>query len=147
MCSDGGGAELIHASCNLTLDILCNLCSRLKRLANGFVWLFISTFGNSLAPSSQVLEISFCIVLVIGGLVLFMLLIGNIQACFHQHFNSSYIPSQFLQISPCHVSAVHVIPYVYAFFHEQYIGPCASSFFLFSFLKSPSCKGGLNPRP
>jgi hypothetical protein len=90
--------------------------------------LFISTFGNSLTPSSQVLEISFCIALVIGGLVLFLLLIGNIQACFHQHFNSSYIPSQFPQISHCHMSAVHMIPYVYASFHDQYIGLCASSF-------------------
>lgn len=48
--------------------------------------LFISTFGNALTPSSQILEIFFCIALVIGGLALFLLLIGNIQACFHQHF-------------------------------------------------------------
>lgn len=95
--------------------------------------LFISTFGNALTPSSQILEIFFCMTLVISGLALFLLLIGNIQACFHQHFNSSYIPSQCLQISPCLVLAVHMIPYVYASFHEQYIGLCASLFFSFPF--------------
>ena len=97
--------------------------------------LFISTFGNALTPSSQILEIFFCIALVIGGLVLFLLLIGNIQACSHQHFNSSYIPSQCLQISPCLVLTVHMFPYVYASSHEQSFGLCASfPFFFFFFL-------------
>lgn len=40
-----------------------------------------STFGNALQPSSDNLEVGFSIVLVVCGLVLFMLLIGNIQAC------------------------------------------------------------------
>ncbi|KAL8172345.1 hypothetical protein V2J09_024149 [Rumex salicifolius] len=43
----------------------------------------LSTFGNNLTPTSHWLEVLFCIILVLGGLVLFTLLIGNIQVFLH----------------------------------------------------------------
>ena len=39
----------------------------------------LSTFGNNLTPTSQWAEVLFCMCLVLGGLMLFTLLIGNIQ--------------------------------------------------------------------
>lgn len=43
----------------------------------------LSTFGNNLTPTSQWAEVSFCMCLVLGGLMLFTLLIGNIQVFLH----------------------------------------------------------------
>ncbi|XP_057487949.1 cyclic nucleotide-gated ion channel 2-like [Actinidia eriantha] len=43
----------------------------------------LSTFGNDLEPTSQVLEIIFSICTVLSGLMLFTLLIGNIQVFLH----------------------------------------------------------------
>ena len=40
---------------------------------------FYSTFGNDLEPTSNWLEVVFSIVMVLSGLLLFTLLIGNIQ--------------------------------------------------------------------
>jgi cyclic nucleotide gated channel len=40
-----------------------------------------STFGNDLEPTSHWLEVIFSIVIVLSGLMLFTLLIGNIQVC------------------------------------------------------------------
>lgn len=47
-----------------------------------FIYLFVcccSTFGNDLEPTSQGLEVLFSISAVLSGLMLFTLLIGNIQ--------------------------------------------------------------------
>lgn len=38
-----------------------------------------STFGNNLEPTSQGLEVIFSIIICLSGLMLFTLLIGNIQ--------------------------------------------------------------------
>ncbi|KNA21097.1 hypothetical protein SOVF_046400 isoform B [Spinacia oleracea] len=43
----------------------------------------LSTFGNNLTPTSQWAEVLFCMCLVLGGLMLFTLLIGNIQVFLH----------------------------------------------------------------
>ncbi|XP_059644833.1 cyclic nucleotide-gated ion channel 2-like [Cornus florida] len=43
----------------------------------------LSTFGNALEPTSQWLEVVFSIFIVLGGLMLFTLLIGNIQVFLH----------------------------------------------------------------
>lgn len=43
----------------------------------------LSTFGNSLEPTSHWLEVIFSIVIVLSGLMLFTLLIGNIQVFLH----------------------------------------------------------------
>ncbi|KAF5457682.1 hypothetical protein F2P56_021767 [Juglans regia] len=43
----------------------------------------LSTFGNDLEPTSQWLEVIFCIITVLSGLMLFTLLIGNIQVFLH----------------------------------------------------------------
>ncbi|KFK25788.1 hypothetical protein AALP_AA8G160300 [Arabis alpina] len=43
----------------------------------------LSTFGNELAPTSNWLEVVFSIVMVLSGLLLFTLLIGNIQVFLH----------------------------------------------------------------
>lgn len=43
----------------------------------------LSTFGNNLSPTSQWAEVLFCMCLVLGGLMLFTLLIGNIQVFLH----------------------------------------------------------------
>ncbi|KAL9230838.1 hypothetical protein vseg_006134 [Gypsophila vaccaria] len=43
----------------------------------------LSTFGNNLSPTCQWTEILFCMCLVLGGLMLFTLLIGNIQVFLH----------------------------------------------------------------
>ncbi|XP_038989982.1 cyclic nucleotide-gated ion channel 2-like isoform X1 [Phoenix dactylifera] len=43
----------------------------------------LSTFGNNLAPTSQWLEVIFSIAIVLSGLMLFTLLIGNIQVFLH----------------------------------------------------------------
>ncbi|KAL9227004.1 hypothetical protein vseg_002753 [Gypsophila vaccaria] len=43
----------------------------------------LSTFGNSLTPTVQWAEVIFCMCLVLGGLMLFTLLIGNIQVFLH----------------------------------------------------------------
>ena len=40
---------------------------------------FYSTFANELAPTSNWLEVIFSILIVLSGLLLFTLLIGNIQ--------------------------------------------------------------------
>jgi cyclic nucleotide gated channel len=40
----------------------------------------VSTFGNALSPSNNVVEIIFSILVVTCGLLLFSMLIGNIQA-------------------------------------------------------------------
>lgn len=39
----------------------------------------LSTFGNALTPSNQTSEVVFCVILITSGLLLFTLLIGNIQ--------------------------------------------------------------------
>ncbi|KAG1366800.1 hypothetical protein COCNU_13G005900 [Cocos nucifera] len=44
----------------------------------------LSTFGNNLEPTSQWLEVIFSIAIVLSGLMLFTLLIGNIQVPFFQ---------------------------------------------------------------
>jgi hypothetical protein len=44
-----------------------------------FLELFGSTFGNDLAPTSNGIEVIFSIINVLSGLMLFTLLIGNIQ--------------------------------------------------------------------
>ncbi|KAK9742560.1 hypothetical protein RND81_03G182100 [Saponaria officinalis] len=43
----------------------------------------LSTFGNNLSPTCQWAEVLFCMCLVLGGLMLFTLLIGNIQVFLH----------------------------------------------------------------
>ncbi|OMO73237.1 hypothetical protein CCACVL1_17388 [Corchorus capsularis] len=43
----------------------------------------LSTFGNALSPTSDPLEVVFSICIVLGGLLLFTLLIGNIQVFLH----------------------------------------------------------------
>ncbi|KAK8923560.1 Cyclic nucleotide-gated ion channel 2 [Platanthera zijinensis] len=43
----------------------------------------LSTFGNNLEPTSQWLEVMFSIITVLSGLMLFTLLIGNIQVFLH----------------------------------------------------------------
>ncbi|OAY67587.1 Cyclic nucleotide-gated ion channel 2 [Ananas comosus] len=43
----------------------------------------LSTFGNNLEPTSQWLEVIFSIAIVLSGLMLFTLLIGNIQVFLH----------------------------------------------------------------
>ncbi|KAA8547940.1 hypothetical protein F0562_004369 [Nyssa sinensis] len=43
----------------------------------------LSTMGNNLAPTSHWLELMFCICVVLGGLMLFTLLVGNIQVFLH----------------------------------------------------------------
>ncbi|KAL4184405.1 hypothetical protein AMTRI_Chr10g225400 [Amborella trichopoda] len=43
----------------------------------------LSTFGNDLEPTSQWLEVIFSIIMVLSGLLLFTLLIGNIQVFLH----------------------------------------------------------------
>ncbi|XP_073003290.1 cyclic nucleotide-gated ion channel 2 [Typha latifolia] len=43
----------------------------------------LSTFGNNLEPTSQWLEVIFSIITVLSGLMLFTLLIGNIQVFLH----------------------------------------------------------------
>ncbi|XP_010936396.2 cyclic nucleotide-gated ion channel 2 [Elaeis guineensis] len=43
----------------------------------------LSTFGNNLVPTSQWLEVIFSIAIVLSGLMLFTLLIGNIQVFLH----------------------------------------------------------------
>ncbi|KAH9625288.1 hypothetical protein KSS87_009046 [Heliosperma pusillum] len=43
----------------------------------------LSTFGNNLTPTVQWAEVLFCMCLVLGGLMLFTLLIGNIQVFLH----------------------------------------------------------------
>ncbi|KAK9699342.1 hypothetical protein RND81_08G168400 [Saponaria officinalis] len=43
----------------------------------------LSTFGNGLTPTVQWAEVIFCMCLVLGGLMLFTLLIGNIQVFLH----------------------------------------------------------------
>jgi hypothetical protein len=44
-----------------------------------FLELLGSTFGNDLAPTSNGIEVIFSIINVLSGLMLFTLLIGNIQ--------------------------------------------------------------------
>lgn len=41
--------------------------------------LCFSTFGNNLIPSNHLMEVVFSIIIVVCGLLLFMLLIGNIE--------------------------------------------------------------------
>ncbi|KAK8334836.1 hypothetical protein V6Z12_A09G013000 [Gossypium hirsutum] len=43
----------------------------------------LSSFGNELSPTSNPLEVAFSICIVLGGLLLFTLLIGNIQVFLH----------------------------------------------------------------
>eukprot|EP00250_Pteridium_aquilinum_P014526 c22042_g1_i1 orf=687-2840(+) len=43
----------------------------------------LSSFGNALQPSNQTLEVSFSIIVITCGLILFTLLIGNIQVFLH----------------------------------------------------------------
>uniref|UniRef100_A0A7C8ZWS1 Cyclic nucleotide-binding domain-containing protein n=1 Tax=Opuntia streptacantha TaxID=393608 RepID=A0A7C8ZWS1_OPUST len=43
----------------------------------------LSTFGNNMTPTTHWSELLFCISLVLGGLMLFTLLIGNIQVFLH----------------------------------------------------------------
>lgn len=45
-----------------------------------------STFGNDLEPTSHWLEVIFSICLVLSGLMLFTLLIGNIQVSYEYLF-------------------------------------------------------------
>lgn len=45
-----------------------------------------STFGNDLEPTSNWLEVIFSICIVLSGLLLFTLLIGNIQVCKNHYY-------------------------------------------------------------
>lgn len=50
-----------------------------------FFWglMTLSSFGNAMVPSNHSLEVAFSIIVVTCGLLLFTLLIGNIQVCLH----------------------------------------------------------------
>ncbi|KAJ8475957.1 hypothetical protein OPV22_019684 [Ensete ventricosum] len=64
----------VISSNSLTVKVLYPICWGLMTL---------STFGNNLEPTSQWLEVMFGIATVLGGLMLFTLLIGNIQVFLH----------------------------------------------------------------
>ncbi|KAI4294838.1 hypothetical protein L6164_037942 [Bauhinia variegata] len=52
-------------------------------LSNLLGLLNLSSFGNELVPTSHWLEVLFSICITLGGLALFVTLIGNIQICLH----------------------------------------------------------------
>ena len=62
-----------------------NLCFLSCKLLNSLRFplfdslFYCSTFGNDLEPTSNSLEVIFSIIIVLSGLMLFTLLIGNIQ--------------------------------------------------------------------
>ncbi|XP_042503000.1 cyclic nucleotide-gated ion channel 2-like [Macadamia integrifolia] len=64
----------VISSNSIVIKILYSICWGLMTL---------STFGNILAPTSQWLEVIFSITTVLSGLMLFTLLIGNIQVFLH----------------------------------------------------------------
>lgn len=57
-----------------------------------------SSFGNELEPTSNVLEVMFSICIVLCGLTLFTLLVGNIQVTFELIFSNDFKSFGFYKI-------------------------------------------------
>ncbi|GFP91773.1 cyclic nucleotide-gated ion channel 2 [Phtheirospermum japonicum] len=79
-------------SCNLSMSCSDEVCYQFPLSsgvfenpckANSTVGVGVPTFGNDLEPTSQWLEVMFSISAVLSGLMLFTLLIGNIQVFLH----------------------------------------------------------------
>ncbi|KAJ7536035.1 hypothetical protein O6H91_12G054600 [Diphasiastrum complanatum] len=64
---------------------LVSTANGLQRMLYPIFWglMTLSSFGNALTPSNHMLEVVFCITLVTCGLLLFTMLIGNIQVFLH----------------------------------------------------------------
>lgn len=64
---------------NFCLFVIISICL--------YHWLFYSSFGNVLAPTSNVLEVIFSICITLGGLALFTTLVANIQVTYKSHYS------------------------------------------------------------
>ncbi|KAJ7536380.1 hypothetical protein O6H91_12G066900 [Diphasiastrum complanatum] len=64
---------------------LVSTTNGLQRMLFPIFWgvMTLSSFGNALVPSNHMLEVVFCIIVVTCGLLLFTMLIGNIQVFLH----------------------------------------------------------------
>ncbi|CAI5985466.1 unnamed protein product [Closterium sp. NIES-64] len=70
----------------MTLSMALQLMKDGSAVAKIFYGLFfgimtLSSFGNALVPSTNFVETTFAVIMVLSGLMLFTLLIGNIQVC------------------------------------------------------------------
>lgn len=83
LCLDGSG-PYNYGIFKLALPVVSSNSAAVKILYPIFWGLMtLSTFGNDLEPTSHWLEVIFSICMVLSGLLLFTLLIGNIQVFLH----------------------------------------------------------------
>lgn len=84
MCLDVNGSPYQYGIYKWALPVVSSNSIAVKILYPIFWGLMtLSTFGNDLEPTSQGLEVMFSICAVLSGLMLFTLLIGNIQVFLH----------------------------------------------------------------
>ncbi|KAH7852545.1 hypothetical protein Vadar_026147 [Vaccinium darrowii] len=83
LCFDENGA-FPYGIYQFALPLLSTNSTAIKILySNLWGLMALSTMGNNLEPTSRSSEVLFCICVVLGGLMLFTLLIGNIQVFLH----------------------------------------------------------------
>ncbi|KAF7135860.1 hypothetical protein RHSIM_Rhsim08G0073400 [Rhododendron simsii] len=83
LCFDVNGA-FPYGIYQFALPLISTNSTAIKILySNLWGLMALSTMGNNLEPTSKCSEVLFCICVVLGGLMLFTLLIGNIQVFLH----------------------------------------------------------------